>query len=243
MSSCTGEWWVGGRKWIQAENWAPMGGDAGGAERCQDPEPCRQHSGPGPGMLINLFLREVLDGQEGQVQGKGPPVACPLLAPLPAFRSPSPQGLHDPLSSNQRGSPSSGSSSRRRARAPGRENWGHPGNRSPEVTPWAGTNAERWDRPLSPGTSASFPDSDPYLASSPLRHQHPLDIWGTCVDSAFSPQPPGPQRLGEESWPPARTPGSGCISSPGHASAHQVTHNPPAQSLRQGLVSPSEAFN
>ena len=156
MSSCTGEWWVGGRKWILTEIWAPMGGDAGGAERCQDPEPCTQHSGPGPGMLINLFLREVLDGQEGQVQGSGrrsPARFSPSRPSDPQVRRVS----TTPSSSNQRGSPSSGSSSRRRARAPGRENWGHPGNRSPGGYSPVGTNAERWDGPPEPRYFSLFP--------------------------------------------------------------------------------------
>ncbi|KAI4583923.1 hypothetical protein MJG53_007202 [Ovis ammon polii x Ovis aries] len=100
-------------------------------------------------MLINLFLREVLDGQEGQVQGSGrrsPARFSPSRPSDPQVRRVS----TTPSSSNQRGSPSSGSSSRRRARAPGRENWGHPGNRSPGGYSPVGTNAERWDRPPEP---------------------------------------------------------------------------------------------
>ncbi|KAM9732518.1 uncharacterized protein ACBT57_016795 [Dama dama] len=131
-----------------------MVGDAGeGAERFQDPEPCRQHSDPGPGMLINLFLRQVLDGQEGQVQGSGrwsPARFSPSRPSNPQARRVS----TTPSSSNQRCSPSSGSSSSRRARAPGRANGGHPGSRSPGGYSPGGTNEERWDGPPEPSLQA-----------------------------------------------------------------------------------------
>lgn len=113
----------------------------------------------------------------------------------------------------------------------------------PEATPRGGPPRSAGTGPRSPGTPASFPDSDPiFLPPSPLRHQPPLPFRGTCVDSAFPPQPPGPQQLGEGSGP-LRRPQAQAVSLARGMPARPPGNKPPLPCcLGQGLVSPSGSF-
>lgn len=148
--------WVGG-KWIEAEVWAPTGGNAGeGAARCQDPGPCRQPSSAGAGMLIRLSPHQVRDGEEGQGQGRGRHADDGFSPSRPSYPQ-TPRVSSTPSPSNQRGPPSSGSSRSCWERAPGRASWRYPGSRSPRGWSPGGTNAERWDRPPESRYPTLFP--------------------------------------------------------------------------------------